>query len=439
MDIQRFQLWIAPHYSELRRNRILGTVSDTPAGREHSYSIRVFLSLLRRLGPVQKLSPADIRTIVIMWVAGIAQGYAGAHAVNTLPFSRITLGLSEGDMAGLLAVTRVGALLALLTSVWSDRTGRKAPYLASLGMLFSGAAATGLAQSSAAFTLAQVATRWGSTGAAILGAILLIESVPNEVRGFAVSVYAAATSLGSGAATVAVGWADRSPETWRWIFGSSALALLVIPFLAVYLKPPPSAPDRVNQWWPSVNTRTFLLLAVASLTLASFTAVSVSFTFERLIDDIGFSSAGAATLSLVAGTLGGIGFFVGGRLADTWGRGPTAVLSSILALSGGTSIFFSSTIAGLSIATFVAAFGSFMLAPSLGTLRNESFTEDVRTRAVTWVNTIALIGSAGGLFYANRFIDSIGLPSTVLRLSGVALVGIWALHRVPDTTSRVPT
>jgi len=399
----------------------------------------VFLSLLRRFGPVQKLLPSHIRTIVIMWVAGIAQGYAGAHAINTLPFSRITLGLSEGDMAGLLAVTRVGALLALLTSVWSDRTGRKAPYLASLGLLFAGAAATGLAQSAATFTFAQIATRWGSTGAAILGAILLIESVPNEVRGFAVSIYAAATSLGSGAATIAVGWADRSPETWRWIFGSSALALIVIPFLAVYLKPQSSEPDRTRQWWSGVNTRSFLLLAIASLALASFSAVSVSFTFERLIDDVGLSSAAAATLSLAAGSLGGIGFFVGGRLADTWGRRPTAVLASILALGGGTGIFFLSSTAGLALVTFVGAFGSFMLAPSLGTLRNESFTEDVRTRAVTWVNTIALIGSAGGLLYANQFIDSIGLPSTVLHLSGVALIGVWALHRVPETTSRGPT
>lgn len=336
-------------------------------------------------------------------------------------------------MAGLLAITRVGALLAIVTSVWSDRHGRKSPYVASLVLLYGGSIATGLSTTATSFTIAQIAARWGATGAAILGVVLLIESVSPEIRGFAVSIYAAAASLGSGAATVAIAWADRSPDTWRLIFYSSGLALAIVPLLVRHLRPQSRPSESTDRWWTEINRRVFLLLALSSLALAAFTAVSVSFTFERLIDDVGLSSAMAAALSLVAGTLGGVGFLVGGRLADTWGRRPTALVAGILAIAGGTGIFFASSLFGLGVATFTGAFGSFMLAPSLGTLRNESFPEGARSRAVTWVHATALLGSAGGLFLANRILDRIGLPSVVALLGVGALMGIAVLSRVPET------
>ncbi len=81
------------------------------------------LALLRPVLPPSAPTRQDRRVVGLMWAAGVAQGYAAAHAVNTLPFARLTLGLSEGQMSGLLSVTRIGALLALLFSIRGDAAG----------------------------------------------------------------------------------------------------------------------------------------------------------------------------------------------------------------------------------------------------------------------------------------------------------------------------
>lgn len=375
----------------------------------------------------------EVRITVLMWMAGVAQGYAGAHATNTLPYARASLSLSEADMAGVLSISRLGALLAISFSMWSDRRGRKWPFVTALVLLLLGSAITGSAQSETAFASSQVLVRWGATGAALLGVVVLIESVSPQVRGFVVSIYAAATSLGAGVATATLAIADRSPDAWRFIFYSSAAALILVP--ALVRKLDVTAPDtRVARlWWSHVNRLHFVLLSAASMTMAAFTAVSVSFSFERLIDDLGFSGAEAAVLSLVSGTLGGIGFFAGGRLTDAWGRRPTALLGSSLAVFGGTALFFSDVISVLGLVLFVGAFGSFMVAPSMGTLRNELFPPAIRTRAVAWSNAIAVLGSVMGLSFARSRIDQLGLDGTVIRLALLALVGVSLLALLPES------
>ena len=390
--------------------------------------------LFRWLGPVQRMTSDEVRVTVLMWAAGVAQGYAGAHATNTLPYARLSLRLSEADMAGVLSVSRIGALMAVLFSMWSDRKGRKWPFLAALTLLFVGSTLTGFTQSEATFTSAQVLVRWGATSAALLGVVVLVEAVSPRVRGFVVSVYAAATSLGAGLGTAALAFADRSPDAWRVIFFSSALALIMVPALAIKLKATDADPDVLRSWWSHVDHRAFMLLASSSLVLAAFTAVSVSFTFERFIDDLGLSGAQAALLSLVGGTIGGLGFFVGGRLTDAWGRRPTAIVGSGLAVAGGTALFYAETTLALGLFIFIGAFGSFMLAPSMGTLRNELFPAPVRTRAVTWANSIAVIGSVLGLSFAKASIDRLGLDGTVLRLALAAAIGVGLLALLPETT-----
>ena len=376
----------------------------------------------------------------LMWAAGVAQGYAAAHAVNTLPFARASLGLSEGQMSGLLSVTRIGALLALLFSIRGDARGRRGPFLAAFALLMAASAATGLSNGPALFAASQTATRMGATAAGILGAVMLIETVSKGLRAYALSLYAGATSLGAGLATIALAVADLGPEAWRFVFASSLLGVgLVVPLLR-WLKPTTMEPGVPGDWWQQLTLRTrrnFFLLAGASYSLATFLAVAVSFSFERLVDDLGLSATSAALLALTGGTLGGLGFLVGGRLADTWGRKRTALVAMGLAVAGSVALYQLTALPLVGLAIFVSSAGSFMLAPALGALRNETFSAHVRSRAVTWINNMAVMGSVTGLTFGQATIDEIGLSASVTRLAPVALVAFCLIPFVPETRPHV--
>ena len=81
--------------------------------------------LIRLFGPASGYRREDRRLLGLMYVAGLFQGYAQTQAVNTLPFVRLTFGLTGADMSRLFAVARIGALVAVVYAVFGDRWGRR--------------------------------------------------------------------------------------------------------------------------------------------------------------------------------------------------------------------------------------------------------------------------------------------------------------------------
>ncbi|MDH3307644.1 MAG: MFS transporter, partial [Acidimicrobiia bacterium] len=211
--------------------------------------------------------------------------------------------------------------------------------------------------------------------------------------------------------------------------------LMLVPVLARRLPTAPHTSSSAgNPWFSGLeHPGRFWLLAGASFGIAAFSALAVSFSFERLVNDLGWSGTQAAAVSLAGGTLGGIGFFTGGRMADGWGRRPTAMVGVICGLVGGVALFWVTSIPWIISAIFVSAFGSFTLVPALGTLRNELFAESIRSRAVTWVNNVAVIGSVTGLSIGAVAIERYGLARTITGLGTMSLVAIVFLALLPET------
>ncbi len=411
----------------------------TGPGTSAPYAPGVLRRIIDALFPIGRFSLEERKVVFIMWAVGIGQGYAQSNLSATIPFTRVALDLTEAEMSLILAVTRLAGFGALAFAVWGDRRGRKIPLIAAFMMLMVADFATGLSTSATLFTILQSLVRIAGTALGTLAVVLIAEEVRPQTRAFAISLYGAGGSFGAGIGLLVLPLADRS-DGWRLVFTLSALGLVIVPFLFRSIHESPifevvEEPVRhpLLRLLRSPFARVFWISACAVLLASAFSAVGLAFSTERLVDDLGYTTAAAVAISLVGGTLGGIGFFIGGRLADVIGRRVTTVLSLVLVLGGGVMLYYVEYLPLIVLAIVASTFGSFAFVPASASHRAELFPTEFRTSGGTAGAYLAMVGSAAGLGFGAVTIDRIGLSATVLIL-GLGVVGAIGLTLLlPET------
>ena len=394
--------------------------------------------VLDPLLPVQRFSPSDKRIVFVIWVAGVIQGFAQSQASASLPFTREGLGLTEGEMSLLLGLARRAAFAALPLGWLGDHSGRRKPFLWAMTLIVAGGSLAGLASEAWQFGLFHSILRTGTAAVSGLAIVLLAEKTSRQIRAYAISFYGAAVSLGSGFALMALPLADRGGESWRTPHLLIGVGFLLLPFLLrnlpeseIYLEEPDGGRWReliAGQW----SNRFWIILAVGFLASA-FGAVGAAFSTEYLINRVGLTTGTTILVLLIGGTLGGIGFFVGGHLADAWGRRRTSVLALLLALAGGLTLYSTESLPIILGAVMVSAFGTFAFVPAGGSHRAELLPTTLRSSANTAASNVALAGSASGLIIGIYTIDTFGLTPTmfILGVGVAAAAGLTLL--LPET------
>ena len=390
---------------------------------------RAIRRVLDPLLPVEHFTRSDRRIVFVIWVAGVVQGFAQSQASASLPFTRAGLGLSEGEMSLLLGIARLAAFAALPLGWLGDHRGRRKPFLWAMTLIVVGGSFAGSASEAWQFGLFHSILRTGTAAVSGLAIVLLAENTSLRIRAYAISFYGAAVSLGSGMALMLIPFADGGGEAWRIPHLLTGLGFLLLPFLIknvpeseIYLEEPEGGHWRelVRGEWAS----RFWIVVSAGFLASAFGAVGAAFSTERLINHVGLSTGETVAILLVGGTLGGIGFFVGGHLADAWGRRLTSVMSLLLALIGGVTLYSVTSVPLILLAVMVSAFGTFAFVPAAGSHRAELFPTTLRSSANTAASNLALAGSSFGLIIGIYTIDAFGLTNTILIL-GIG-VGIAA-------------
>lgn len=394
--------------------------------------------LVQLIAPVRGFRREDRRLLTLMYLIGIFHGYAQSQAVNTLPFVRITFDLTEGEMSRLFALARIGAVVAVGYAIIGDRQGRRRPFLGATLMLFVATGVSALATGPVVYTILQGFIRLGGAAAGGLAVVLLAEQLRPDSRAWGIAVYAAASAFGSGIGLFALPLARAGEETWRVLFALGALGLIVYPLLSSKLEEsvayrPLDRPPGLMAVPFGKHAGGFWILAIYSLLVAIFGVIVITFALERLVNDLGFTTAGASTIMLVGGTVGGIGFFAGGRMADTMGRKATISLSLLAGLVGGIGFYWMSAPIPLMVAWTLSTFGGFASIPAAAAQRNELFPTDVRAAAVQWLNSVAVIGSVIGLSIGAVTIDAWGLPRTVATLGVGIVIAIVIQTFIPES------
>ncbi len=417
------------------------SVADDQSG-DQPLLFTLMQSALRRaiepLLPVERFTKMDKRVVLIIWVAGVFQGFAQAQASATLPFTRAGLGLTEGEMSLILGVARLAAFAALPLGWLGDHVGRKRPFLWAMTLVLIGGTAAGLVIESWQFGAAQAVLRTGSAAVSGLAVVLLAEQVKTGIRAYAISFYGAAVSLGSGLALMTLPLADMGGESWRIPHLLSAVGFLAMPFL---IRNVPESrifeKSRHEGHWSELTngafSRNFWIVGAVGFLASAFSSVAIAFSTARMIGEIGFTTQSTVLVSLAGGTMGGIGFFAGGHLADAWGRRKTTVMSLLMALAGGLVLYWTDSVPLVVLAVVVSSFGTFAFVPAGGSHRAELFPTHLRSSATTAASNLALAGSAIGLISGIYTIDAFGLSQAVSYLGiGVVLsAGLTLL--LPET------
>ncbi len=391
--------------------------------------------VLDPLLPVDHFTRSDRRIVFVIWVAGVVQGFAQSQASASLPFTREGLGLTEGEMSLILGLARLAAFAALPLGWLGDHRGRRKPFLLAVTFIVAGGALAGLVSEAWQFGLFHSILRTGTAAVTGLAIVLLAENTSLRIRAYAIAFYGAAVSLGSGMALMILPLAEIN---WRIPHLLTALGFLLLPFLVrnvpeseIYLEEPDGGHWRelvMGQW-----ARRFWIVVAAGFMASAFGAVGAAFSTERLINQVGLSTGTTVIVLLVGGTLGGIGFFVGGHLADAWGRRRTSVLALLLALAGGVTLYSVTSLPVIMFAVMISAFGTFAYVPAAGSHRAELFPTTLRSSANTAGSNGALAGSAFGLIIGIYTIDTFGLTNTILILSIGVLAAAGLTLLLPET------
>jgi len=388
--------------------------------------------------PVERFTSGDRRIVFVIWTAGVIQGFAQSQAAATLPFTRAGLGLTEGEMSLLLGIARLAAFAALPLGWLGDHKGRRRPFLWSLTLVIVGGSLAGLAFEAWQFGTAQAILRTGTAGMGGLAIVLLAEQVSPHIRAYAISFYGAAVSFGGGLALMTLPLADGGGESWRIPHLMIALALVVLPFLIrnvpeshIFLE------GHEDRHWRDLATgewsRRFWIVVVIAFLVSAFSAVALAFSTTRMIEYLGLTTGSTVLIALLGGTLGGLGFFVGGHLADSWGRRRTTVVSLLLAVGGGLVIYWSTSVPFIVVAVMVSSFGTFAFVPAGGSHRAELFPTGLRASANTAAMNFGLVGSGLGLILGIFTIDRFGLSQTVTILGVGMVIAALLTLLLPET------
>lgn len=393
-------------------------------------------AVLRPFLPTAPLTGDDKWMIFLLWVTGVAMGWSQGEPSSLVPFTRADLGVTQGGMSLILAIARFAAFFAVFVGALADRIGRRRPLIGSLALLLVATGLSALAPDPVTYGAAQALARVGAAATSALAVVAMAEGVSPPVRAYAISFFGAAASLGSGISVTTLPLAESA--SWRLPHGLPAVLVVVLPFLWRRLPESPLLGEDLvvlprielfrGEW-----ARRLALVGAIGLLSSAFTAVGLAFTTERLIGDLGYPATTTILVTVGGGTLGGLGFFVGGRLADAWGRRPTSILALSLALAGGLGLYAVTDLWMLWLAAFASSFGAFAYIPSGGAHRSELFPTSLRGYANTAANYFATVGSALGLLFGSVTIDRLGLFDTLALLGVGLLVATVLTALLPET------
>jgi MFS family permease len=357
-----------------------------------------------------------------------------------------TFGATDTSFSIALAVTRIGALIALLGIMLADRRGRRRSILIGVAGSAVACGVSAFSPNLGFLTAAQVFQRAFLITTATVATVAVVEEAPEGARAYATSMLALAGGFGFSLSVIALPIADIGDEAWRVPFALGALALLLVRPIARTLSETTRyealaqteiTRGRVRDIRDRGYGRRFVLLAAVVMLLNIFSAPSSQLTNTYLTDVRHFSNSGIALFRTVTTGIPGLfGLLLGGRLAEVRGRRPIAAVALAIATATQMVFFLTSgpVIWFMSAASIIAASAGGI---ALGTLGTELFPTETRSTSNGLLGVIGVLGSALGFVLTGLLAGSKGELGRAIAFCGIAslFAAIFLVPRLPESAA----
>ncbi len=343
-----------------------------------------------------------------------------------------------------VALIRLGALGSVVTLRFADRWGRRPLLLVSVLAFTALTGATALAGGLVLFVVLQVLARVFLTTEETLASVVLAEELRPEHRGAGIGMLGIISTAGFGLVALLLLAVDSTPLGWRLFYVVALVPLAVVIYLRRNLAETrayalAAAADRVRTsatwaWWPDLPPAQARHLRRLMLVLAAVGMLATSSFFyaaELAQDDYGWKGLFTVIVFAAAPTTL-LGYVIGGRVSDRFGRKPV-LTGSVLGFSLGTLLVFSREPALYVPGFFLLAASDASVQAVRSAFAGELFPTEVRATLSAVAGTTIVVAGSAGLLLAGLLAPVVDPTVTVLALAALAALSVLALRAVPET------
>jgi len=403
--------------------------------------------------PPDRIDARASAVLGLLCTVQVLDGYLGTVLSQTLTFAADEFGHGNTAQGIVLAVVRVGVLVALASVALADRHGRRRLLLAT-GVASCIVTAVGALSPGLWFLGAtQLLARGLSTALGILIVIVAAEEMPARSRAWAMSVLVLCAGLGAGMAVWVLPVADLHISAWRAVYVVPLAGVAVMAWVGQHLPESRRFEVAGGGFRPSEDgsagiapdaeaaerrRRRLALLAASAFLIAMFAAPASGLRNDFLKDEREFSAAAISLFTVVTSTPIGIGVLAGGYLADRRGRRPVGAAGLVAGAVFVAWAYFTDGAALWSLTLAGGVLGA-VAVPALAVYGPELFGTFRRGRANGLIVTVGVAGSALGLFVAGWLSDALDGrlgPALALLAVGPLAVAALVLWKYPETAGQ---
>ena len=387
-----------------------------------------------------RFDPHEWSVLLPLCLVGFFTNYDTGLLALASPVIADGLGVSVATFGIGVAIIRLGALGGVVTLRLADRWGRRPMLLISVLAFTVLTGATALAAGLVVFVVLQVLARVFLTTEETLASVVLTEELRPEHRGAGIGMLGIISTAGFGLVALLLLAVDSTPLGWRLFYVVALVPLAVVIYLRRNLAETKAyavaaAADRVRQpWWPSldpVGARHLRRLLLVLAAVGMLATTSFFFAAELAQDDYGWKGLFTIVVFAAAPTTL-LGYVVGGRLSDHFGRKPI-LTASVLGFSLGALLVFSGE-------QLLYVPGFFLLAASDAAVQavrsafaGELFPTEVRGTLGAVAGAVIVVAGSVGLLLTGVLASVVDPTVTVLFLALFAALSVVALRTLPET------